>query len=1178
LDQAPVTGFESDKVRALLAYLAIEAGRVHARDVLAGLLWPNRPNRDALSNLRYALYDLRNVLGDRSAEPPFLLVTRRTLRFNRESDHRLDVATFETCTDDPTLSTLQSAVALYRGPFLDGFSLADCPAFEEWALLKREHLNHRMVSALGRLAVCYEQASDYQRALQSVRRQLELEPWDERAHRQLMRLLDLAGRRNAALAHYEACRRLLNQELDVEPAPATTALYERIRTCDVQKRSPAPRIRTRTPLPRPAPPFVAREEELARLNRFLKAALAGQGRVAFITGEAGSGKTALAHAFARQAMATHGDLIVASGQCSARSGIGDPYLPFREILQMLAGDVEARRAGGTLSRTHVDRLWAMLPAVARSLAEQGPDLLGRWMPGEDLALRVEGSGAPRATWTTRLRELGQRDTAPPVPREALFEQLTRVLKHLSDHAPLLLILDDLQWADSGSMNLLFHLGQRLAGGRLLLIGAYRSGEVSSQHALTGLVNEFQRRQGESRVDLDRAEGRHFVEALLDSEPNHLDKAFRETLYRHTAGNPLFTIELLCGLQERGELVQDAAGHWVEGAPLDWKRMPARVEAVIAQRLNRLTPGCRTLLAVASVEGETFTAEVVARVLDLDEADVVRRLSGPLCTRRRLVHAHSLQHLGPSRLSRYRFRHALFREYLYQSLDPVERARHHQGVAEALVGLHQANQDQAAARIAHHFEAAGMVEPAADYLFRAGKQAVRLSAHQEAINHYTRGIELLRTQPDSPARARRELALQLALGTPLQALKSYGTPERGRAYARAFELCQQIGDKPALFQTLFSQWSFDMPRAEHCKALEQAEQLVALAELMQDPAQLAVAHAALGLSLLYLGEFTSAQVYIDQALGGYDPQQHHSLALPVGQNLKVSCLAYSSWSLWLLGYPDQALRRAEGAISMARELGHPYSLGFALGIAGCVVHLRRGQYDAALEEAETLLQLWEEQGFALYRAWGLCVKGRVLSEQGQEKQIAEGLDMLRAGVAACRAVGIAASHTQQLANLAKACQSAGEIQEGLDVVAEALALLEKTGERHFEAELRRLGGELLLAQGGDEPGAAACFQRAIDVARRQRAKSWELRAVTSLSRLWRRQGRQEEAQELLTGIYQWFSEGFDTDDLRQARALLPSDRSSRLSCSNSAGQLPGPQPLFRPTDRWSPPRDSHPRRV
>ncbi|MCP4538324.1 MAG: AAA family ATPase [Chloroflexi bacterium] len=1159
LDDEPVTTFKSDKVRALLAYLAVEADRPHRRDVLAGLLWPEWSNQDARSNLRYALYNLRTVIRDHTATHPFLLVTRDTIQFNATSDHNLDVADLQQhlaasrrhMADESDLSL---AVQLYCGAFLEGFSVKDSPAFEEWALFKREQIARQVADALHLLASIYERRGEYAQAQGHVRRQLELELWDEQAHRHLMRMLALDGQRNAALTQYETCRRLLNDELSIEPERETTALSESIRDGMLSGQEKRAVLIAPSLIEAEKSVFVGRERELIRLDGFLDAVLARQGQVAFVVGDAGTGKTVLVNKFTRRAMEKHGDVVVAHGNCNAHTGIGDPYLPFREILQMLTGDVEAKRASGAIGYESARRLWRVLPDAVQTLVDAGPGLIDILVPGAALVLRTEAFAPAGSAWKERLEEIVKRkalqqssDKLDTTPKQMdLFEQVTKVLLALARWHPLILVLDDLQWADIGSISLLFHLGRRLAGTRILIVGAYRPGDVAlgqdgARHPLEPIVHELQRDLGDIQIDLAQVDDRGFVDALIDVEPNRLNAAFRETFYQHTGGNPLFAVELLQGLRERKDLVQDQAGQWIEGATLNWEQLPARVEAVIAERLGRLSLEWQAALAVASVEGETFTAEVVARVQGLEEVETIRHLSDVFGKQHRLVRASSLRRLGTLRLSRYRFRHILFQKYLYNRLDDVERAHLHEAVGNTLETMYAENRAEAvdmatvAGQLAWHFEVAGMVDKAVDYLFQAGERAVQMSANEEALVHYTRGLELLETLPGSPERAQHELSFQLALGVPLRAIKSYGTPERGRVYDRAHQLSQQIGEPSQIFQTLLMQWSYCMPRAEHRKALGMAKQALDLARQIEDPVQTAAAHTALGMNLVYLGEFTQARINFELALADYDPRQRQSLISLIGQDIKVTCLAYLSWVLWFLGYPDQALQRTDEAIALARDLGQPFGLGFALGIAGCVVHLRCGKYDVALEEAETLLELWAEHGFALYQAWGKCVKGRALTELGRTE---EGLSTLREGVVACKSVGILASHTQQLANFAKACASAGQIEEGLSVIAEALALVEEADERHFEADLSLRKGELLMVKGRAHwVEAQDCLYQAIEVARRQSAKSWELRAVTILCRLWREQDKHKEARQLLAKTLGWLTEGFDTIDLQQAKALL-----------------------------------------
>ena len=555
--------------------------------------------------------------------------------------------------------------------------------------------------------------------------------------------------------------------------------------------------------------FVAREPELVQLETYLSTALAGNGRAVFVIGDAGSGKTALVHAFSERALEMQPDLIAAGGNCNAFTGVGDPYLPFREILGLLTGDVETRWEAGAISRGHAQRLWGLMPHSVQTLINSGPELIDTFIHSATLITRATSAAPADADWLTQLQQFADREEMMATVRQQdLFEQYSKVLQSLARQRPLLLVLDDLQWADAGSINLLFHLGRRLVGSRILLVGIYRPPDVAigrggERHPLEPVVNEFQRDFGAIHIDLSRTEGRAFVEAYLDTEPIRLSMAFREALYQQTRGQALFTVEMLRGLQERGDLVQDDDGYWIEGPALDWETLPARVEGVIGERLGRLPATLQKILTVASVEGEFFTAEVVARVQAIDKSELVRQLSSELDKQHRLVTGQGSQRLSPGgqRLSQYRFRHILFQRYLYNSLDEVERVYLHEAVGNALEQLYEDQTGEVAVQLARHFQTAGLVVKAIDYLHRAGKRAVRLSANKEAIGHFTQALELLGTLPDTPERAQQELTIQLALSAPLTMTKGYGASELELVYSRARELVQQVGDTPHLFPVL-----------------------------------------------------------------------------------------------------------------------------------------------------------------------------------------------------------------------------------------------------------------------------------------------------------------------------------------------------------------------------------------
>ena len=814
LGNANTLAFESLKAQALLAYLAVESARPHSREALAGMLWPDRPASAALANLRHTLASLRTTLGERLQEPDgsihsFFHASSNRLQFKLSSAVWVDLCEFEqrlakaARERDKGLQTniahLSDAVQLYRGRFMEGFYLRGCPEFEDWMLLRRENTVLLQQKALRSLAEALEASGAFDLALATMRQLLQLEPWDESAHRKMMALLASQGQRSAAMSQYDRCCKLLRDELGVEPEEDSLRLYEQIRdgmyvdsglkeNAEMLARDPASYRQTALAGKLPRNRFAGRVNELERLHRTLKLALKGNGQLVFIKGEAGSGKTSLAWEFARQSMAQQGDVLFAAGRCNMNTGFEDPYLPFREILHMLVGG-QAMQPGSILTPEHLRRLTEAFPDTIQSLLAMGGELIGSFVSREILLQRMETFSPGRYAWQHEYQQAlnqfpsGIEGTAmsehpgsgvlarPPV------ESLTRTLTELARQRPLILLIDNLQWADTRSISLLHYLCKRMSGSRMMVLGAYRPQDIAlgqrqpdlawERHPLEPVRLELQRAFGEIELDLDQSDGMAFIEALVDSEPNCLDETFRQTLYRQTDGNPLFTIELLRSMQERGDLVQDSYGRWEQGRHLDWDQLPARVEAVIAERIGRIPHPQQEMLRVASVEGETFTAEVVATVLDLDERQTLSCLSGFLSREQKIVQAVDVTHTRPvtagpaTRLSHYRFGHILFQKYLYHSLDPVERSVLHEKTGITLEKLYGPAVNEIALQLAWHFERAGRYIRAAEFLLVAAKQAMNLSAPLQAKALYDRCLGLLRQIPQSPESIHLEVQVQLA---------------------------------------------------------------------------------------------------------------------------------------------------------------------------------------------------------------------------------------------------------------------------------------------------------------------------------------------------------------------------------------------------------------------------------
>jgi len=553
-------------------------------------------------------------------------------------------------------------------------------------------------------------------------------------------------------------------------------------------------------------------------------------------------------------------------------------------------------------------------------------------------------------------------------------------------------------------------------------------------------------------------------------------------------------------------------------------------------------------------GREFSYELLQAVSPVDEASLREALA-------KLVEAEVLYQRGLPPQARYLFKHALIQDAAYQSLLKSKRQQYHQQIAQVLEERFPETVESQPELLAHHYTEAGLTAQAIPYWQQAGQRAIQRSANSEAIAHLTKELDLIKTLPDTPERTQQELTLQIALGGPLMATKGFAAPEVEKAYARARELCQQVGETPQLFLVLWGLWAFYTVRAELQAARELGEQSLSLAQSVQDPALLLWAHLMVGVTLFWLGEFASAQAHLEQSVALYDPQQHRSHAFFYGQSPKVSCLSIATWALWLLGYPDQAQERIRGALALAQELSHPFSLVYALFYAASLHRFRR-EVQAAQERAEALIALSREQGFLYRLTFGTILRGWATVEQGQGE---EGITQIRQGLAAFQATGAGVVRPYFLALLAEAYGKVGQGEKGLSVLAEAFAVVDRTGERLYEAELYRLKGELSLQSRqvedkpktsqdksavrspesedtdprplAPDPQAEACFHKAIEIARRQSAKSLELRAVMSLSRLWQQQGKKDEARQMLAEIYGWFTEGFDTADLQEAKALL-----------------------------------------
>ncbi len=1147
--------FATRKAIALLAYLALEPGS-HPRRALAALFWPGSGESAAHGALRYTLSILKQSIGEQ-----WLVSDRWNIGLAPSGGPVCDVAQFHACLqgagahDHPAgavcwrcLPLLRQAADLYRADFMQGFALDDSPQFDEWQRFQDLALRDALAGALDRLVQLEAAQSNWDQAIADARRRLTLDPLHESAHQQLMRLYAWAGRRTAALSQYQECADLLRRELGAPPSQETQDLLHAVTARQLPPPagmpgaiSPAPArrdpntARQQGDLPPAArgteEGLVAREPELARLQSWLQAAGQGRGHICFVVGEAGSGKTALLQAFARAARAGHAGLVVASSGCTAHVGAGDPFQPFRNILLQLA----------TLSA----------PSLLDLIVRHGPDLLGVLLPPSALsdlppaalaAAAVSGSDAAPSEVATQLQ---------------LYDQFTAVLCAVATHSPLLLLVDDLQWADPSSLNLLSHLGHCVAPARILLVGAYRSDEVASAgaaapsppaHSLPPIVAELRRSGGDILVDLDQANaagGRAFVDALLDREPNRLDERFRTALYRQTEGHPLFTVELLQELRANGSLRHAADGSWITQPPLSWHTFPSRVEAVLAGQLGRMADSLREVLAIAAVEGETFTVEVLARVQAGDTLTMLHYLAPLAADRYRFAQPGDVEYVNGRRLTHFRFRHILLQQYIYAQLSAGEKAYLHEEIASALEELYGSATDRIALHLAYHFEMGGSTAKAVQYLTQAGQRAQRVAARAEAGQHLTHAADRLAALPDTPetgaSRRALELPLQMALGVAYTSWYGYAVPAGGQAFARAVQLSREMEGMPYLGQVVRGLASFHLIRAEFQEARRQDELLLALAQQQADAELLGLAHMSLGVTLFYLAEYERARRHLESALTFAACQPAYAPANVQATEAAVVCRTHLAFVLWSLGYPDQALACSDAAREIALASGHPPTIAHALALAATVCRLRREWLaaQACIDEAFAYA-VQHHQPF--WEANARLELGAVLLELGDVRR---GLALLEQGIADFKAVGAEFAMPQYLGDVGRAHALLGEVNQGLRVLDSALALVEKTGERWWEPELYRFKAQLLLLAAPTGAGAkntaalaaTDALRRSIAAAEGQGARCYVLRSAADLCCLYAGQAAWAEAIALLTSHYRWFSEGFATPDLVAAAALL-----------------------------------------
>jgi class 3 adenylate cyclase/predicted ATPase len=879
---------------------------------------------------------------------------------------------------------------------------------------------------------------------------------------------------------YFECQELGEQTL--RGVSQSIAVYRVLRESDVQSRLDVASTRGLTPL-------VGREAEVTLLLERWQQAKGGQGHVVLLTGEGGIGKSRLVQVLKEHvASEPHGRWECRSSPYYQNTALYPIIDLLQRALQWHQDDTPAQR---------MEKLEQTLSQFRLPVEETVPLF------------------APLLSVSVAEDHYPPLNLSPQRQRQKTLDSLVTMLLELAEREPMLFILEDLHWTDPTTLEFLGLLVEQVPTAAIYVLLTCRPTFQPPWSHKSYLSEVTVNRLSSAQVE-------QFITRMTEGKP--FPHEVLQQIIAKTDGVPLFVEEITKAILESGQL-KAIDGHYELTGSFSTLAIPATLQDSLMARLDRLMTG-KVIAQLGATMGRQFSYALLQAVTQLNERTLQEELH-------RLIDAEIVYQRGVLPQSTYVFKHALIQDAAYESLLKSTRQQYHQRIAQVLEERFPETAEAQPELLAHHLTQAGLPEQAVHYWHTAGQRASERSAHVEAISHLRQGLALLQTLPETPERTRREVGMLIALGVSLNVTKSIAAPEVAQTYLRAQHLCQHLDDPYQRFPVLRGLWQYYHVCTDFRTAHALGEQLLALAQQVRDSAMLVAAHRALGATLFGMGAVAAAQTHFAQGIALYD-QQHRVYAVLHGDDAGVACRTFDAWTLWCLGYPDQGLARKQEAVTLAQQVAHPFSLGLALGWAAAFHQLRREER-AAQEHAEAVVLLAKEQGFPYWVATGSILHGWALAHQGQAR---EGIAQIVQGLIACRATGAETLRPYFLALLAEAQGTLGEPEEGLTVLTEALTLANTTGERRYEPELYRLKGELLLQQNSaNQAEAEACFHHSLDIARSQQAKSWELRVATSLARLWQRQGKRQEAHDLLAPVYRWFTEGFNTADLQDAKALL-----------------------------------------
>ena len=838
-------------------------------------------------------------------------------------------------------------------------------------------------------------------------------------------------------------------------------------------------------------PLVGREVEMARLEACWREAKDGKGQIARIAGEAGIGKSRLMRAL-RDLTAAEGGVWI---ECN-----GSPYhgsTPFHPLIELLRRSAGLERSDANSARLR--KLEALLARLNMDAAEHMPILVA--------LLSLEGADSYPAP-----------ELSPRAWRDKSFAAILAFLGAIAAQQPAVLAVEDLQWLDASSLELLDLLSAEMTALPLLLLVSQRPGFSHAWPEDAAPAAELELK----RLDSDASAA---LIAHIAGDINLADDVRSQIIVR-TDGIPSFIEEVTKSILEAGILRERKGRHEAKGA-LPERLIPETLKDSLMARLDSLADA-KELAQIGATIGRSFTHELIEAVAKMEAA----LLSDSLST---LSASGLIDTLGEAPDAIYSFKQALVQETAYETLLRQRRQNFHERIAQAL----EADFPEVVAAqpelLAHHYAVAGRNRSAIGYWMQAGERARKRSAEIEAIEHFTKALELLEQAPESSERTQQQLTCWTALGQAHLITDGYAADETRAAFETAFELSAHVNDAEQQFLSAWGILAYHFIHGDMERALELSEESVKRAEASGNQSFRAVAMGSRGIILFSLGQFERSADQVKRSLALYGPDEQEEMARRFGLDVAVLSTSYGGRSQWILGYPDQALEMAQRSLTLARERARPFDLASALTTGIGYTRLLRGEVSATRQCAMEAVEIAEANHFPYLHARGQIELGWCSLQEGD---IAQGIEHLEEGIAAFRATGALTTMPAAQVLLAEALGAAGRAEDGLHVVAEALDYIGKSGERDSEAELYRIQGVLHLASGAADAGEAeASFDKALEIARGQKARAWELRAATALARLYHDSGRTEEGRELLAPLYAWFKEGFESADLQAARAQL-----------------------------------------